>query len=199
MFWKCHYRKCFKYIRPTHAVFSLLNLDRVIMNITIPKFFSSAISSKIATNLQQWKGKGCLHDPLAWRIAVPELASLDYKWEKSGQNTPLNTPRLMDVFRFFGSVSLDLRDVPGLGHGRVFLASKNESVQKSTRKYRKLKSFAAICITEDGGGTDLHSIKTTAVRKMIGMKLAAKRSTWPDFVNQIFISYSQMLLVWSKA
>ncbi|MGQ5312084.1 hypothetical protein ACULMH_00070, partial [Xanthomonas arboricola pv. corylina] len=101
------------------------------MNITIPKFFSSAISSKIATNLQQWKGKGCLHDPLAWRIAVPELASLDYKWEKSGQNTPLNTPRLMDVFRFFGSVSLDLRDVPGLGHGRVFLASKKTNQFKN--------------------------------------------------------------------
>ncbi|MDC8640344.1 acyl-CoA dehydrogenase [Xanthomonas hortorum] len=136
------------------------------MNITIPKFFSSAISSKIATNLQQWKGKGCLHDPLAWRIAVPELASLDYKWEKSGRNTPLNTPRLMDVFRFLGSVSLDLRDVPGLGHGRVFLASKKTNQFKNQlENIASSKSFAAICITEDGGGTDLHSIKTTAVRK----------------------------------
>jgi len=71
----------------------------------------------------------------------------------------------MSIFKFFGSISLDLRDVPGLGHGRVFLASKKQNQFSSQLgEIASARSFAAICITEEDGGSDLHAIKTTAKR-----------------------------------
>ncbi|AZC90187.1 Butyryl-CoA dehydrogenase [Pseudomonas chlororaphis subsp. piscium] len=137
------------------------------MNNTIPKFFREhAVGEKIISHLDKWRTDECLHDPLAWRKAIPELASLGYKGSSSSQHAALSARSLMEAFRFFGSISLDLRDVPGLGHGRIFLASKKEkqfNVQLSN--IASAKSFAAICITEEDCGSDLHAIKTTATRK----------------------------------
>lgn len=137
------------------------------MNNTIPKFFREhAVGEKIISHLDKWRTDECLHDPLAWRKAIPELASLGYKGSSSSQHAALSARSLMEAFRFFGSISLDLRDVPGLGHVRIFLASKKEkqfNVQLSN--IASAKSFAAICITEEDCGSDLHAIKTTATRK----------------------------------
>ncbi|MFN6509580.1 acyl-CoA dehydrogenase [Xanthomonas translucens pv. translucens] len=146
------------------------------MSIHLPKFFSRDVGEKILSSLENWKDSESLHDPLVWRKTIPELASLDYKSNLPEQLGPLNTRELMEAFKFFGRISLDLRDVPGLGHGRVFLASKKQNrFRLQLEEISTGRSFAAICITEEGGGSDLHAIKTTASRTADGYELNGQK------------------------
>lgn len=135
------------------------------MGIRLPQFFCEKMGDRILSTLEELSDKEELHDPLTWRRMIPDLASLDYKDSRSGEQAVLSARALMSTFKFFGSISLDLRDVPGLGHGRVFLASKKQNQFSSQLgEIANARSFAAICITEEGGGSDLHALKTTAKR-----------------------------------
>lgn len=146
------------------------------MRIRLPKFFSGHIGTQIIFTLEVWKDKEHLHNPLAWRQSIPELASLDYRGSQPDRRNPLSVHELMDAFRFLGSISLDLRDVPGLGHGRVFLASKKQNqFSFQLGEISSARSFAAICITEESGGSDLHSLKTTAIRKSGGYEINGQK------------------------
>ncbi|MCQ4321552.1 MULTISPECIES: acyl-CoA dehydrogenase family protein [Stutzerimonas stutzeri subgroup] len=135
------------------------------MGIRLPQIFCEKMGDRILSTLEELSDKEELHDPLTWRRMIPGLASLDYKNSRPGEQAVLSARALMSIFKFFGSISLDLRDVPGLGHGRVFLASKKQNQFSSQLgEIASARSFAAICITEEDGGSDLHAIKTTAKR-----------------------------------
>ncbi|KHK52068.1 hypothetical protein PI87_19740 [Ralstonia sp. A12] len=115
------------------------------------------------------------HSPIAWRNAIPQLAAIDLPVRFGG--SPLTTMQMMSVFRTFGRLSLDLRDVPGLGHGRMLtLPADSDSFAPFVHRIANAKSFLAICVTEESAGTDLHALQTTAVRVPGGYELTGAKS-----------------------
>lgn len=99
-----------------------------------------------------------IKNPMFWRENVKELCSLDHPKSK------ISTIDLIYIFNFFGSISIDLRDAIGLGHGRLLTLIKGNKFQKEIDLISEGNSYCAICITEETGGTDLHAIKTVATR-----------------------------------
>jgi alkylation response protein AidB-like acyl-CoA dehydrogenase len=133
-------------------------------------FFSETVCDRIIHLEHELRGTPRFHDPLAWRYSVPELASLDFSLERS--RGACSAARMMEMFRVFGALSLDLRDVPGLGHGRILDSTRSKiRFLSELRQIAQGKSFIAICITEEQGGSDLHSLRTTAERHHDGYML----------------------------
>lgn len=147
------------------------------MTLVLPRMFKdSGLDVQIIDLLTTLKDSERLHDPLIWRESIPALASLGYQNINGSNIRSLSIGNLMDAYRFFGSISLDLRDVPGLGHGRIFQLPKQSSqFAAQLSNIASAKSFAAICITEEQGGSDLHAIKTTAERKAGGYELNGRK------------------------
>ena len=114
------------------------------------------------------------HDPIAWRKAIPSLAAIDLPHHLGG--TPLSVVQMMSIFRTFGRLSLDLRDVPGLGHGRMLnLPACGDRFSSTLLNVASGESFIAICITEESSGTDLRALKTTATRTLNGYELSGEK------------------------
>lgn len=114
------------------------------------------------------------HSPIAWRKAIPQLAAIDLPSQFGG--APLSAAQMMSIFRAFGRLSLDLRDVPGLGHGRILaLPCCGDRFAPMLHKIARAESFAAICVTEELGGTDLRALRTTATRVHGGYELTGEK------------------------
>ena len=123
---------------------------------------------------EDWKHSDKFHNPIAWRQAIPRLAAIDLPHHFGG--APLSAAQMMSVFREFGRLSLDLRDVPGLGHGRMLSApSYGDRFASTLLKIASAESFVAVCITEEGGGTDLRALKTTATRTSDGYQISGEK------------------------
>ncbi|AQV94978.1 acyl-CoA dehydrogenase [Cupriavidus necator] len=138
-------------------------------------FFSETVCDRIACLEHELRGTPRFHDPLAWRYSVPELAGLDFSPETG--RAACSAARMMEMFRLFGVLSLDLRDVPGLGHGRILnsIGSRTQFLTE-LRQIAHGKSFVAICITEEQGGSDLHALQTTADRHHNGYTINGTKS-----------------------
>ncbi|KFE56428.1 acyl-CoA dehydrogenase [Pseudomonas syringae] len=113
------------------------------------------------------------HKPTAWRSRVPELCALDHVGHNGGSvRTSLE---MMHIAKFFGSLSLDLRDVPGLGHARLLSLIDNSGFDDVLTRVAKAESYCAVCITEPDCGSDLRAMKTTAVRVDGGYQITGRK------------------------
>lgn len=126
------------------------------------------VTEKIYHTLKHAEKKDIL-DPMFWRDNIKELCSLDHP------SSEVSTPDLIYIFNFFGRISIDLRDAIGLGHGRLLTLIKGKKFKKEIDLISQGHSYCAICITEDTGGTDLHSIKTEATRFKSGYLLNGEK------------------------
>lgn len=138
------------------------------------RLFDVDTRARIIECFDALKGTPDFHSALKWRSAVPELCQLDFSLSHQGTHA-LGAAQMIDVFRFFGALSLDLRDVPGLGHGRLLSLVSGESFTPFLRSIASGSSFTAVCVTEASGGSDLHSIQTTAVRCQGGYRLSGRK------------------------
>lgn len=140
----------------------------------LARLFDAQTRTKIAECFYALDGTPDFHSAIAWRSAIPELCGLDSARRCRGMEV-LGAAQMVDVFRFFGSLSLDLRDVPGLGHGRLLSLVRGQAMEPFLRNVAAGASFTAVCITEASGGSDLHSLRSTAVRCPGGYTLTGRK------------------------
>jgi alkylation response protein AidB-like acyl-CoA dehydrogenase len=151
-----------------------------VQGLIVPDIFSDELVKKIFSCVERLRDTADFHAPLVWRSLVPELASLDLHHDHA-TDPSISTFQLMDVFRFFGGLSLDLRDVPGLGHGRLLNLVGRHHFEEPLGRIASGVSFAAVCITEVSGGSDLHSLRTVAKRHTEGYLLNGRK----QFVSRL--------------
>jgi alkylation response protein AidB-like acyl-CoA dehydrogenase len=111
---------------------------------------------------ERLRGQEDYHSPIAWRRLLVDsgIPALDLPERVGGQAWP--AARMADIFAFCGSISLDLRDVPGAGHARLLLCSSSRAHDNVLRGVAEGREFVAVAITEEQAGSDLHSIETRA-------------------------------------
>lgn len=146
----------------------------------LPDVFKGELAQQVLACAERLRGTTDFHAPLVWRSLIPELAALDFH-KRHATDVLSSTLQLMDVFRFFGRLSLDLRDVPGLGHGRLLSLVGHHHFDEPLNRIASGVSFAAVCITEASGGSDLHSLRTVAVRHGDGYLLNGRK----QFVSRL--------------
>lgn len=102
------------------------------------------------------------HDPLVWRsrFAAIGITTLDLPLDYGGLGC--SAREMIEFFALFGHYSLDLRDVPGIGHFGVMRYLRSGSTARAFNQCNPSDSFAAIAITEPTGGSDLKALKTVA-------------------------------------
>lgn len=141
---------------------------------TLSRLFDPDTCARIFECFETLEGKPEFHSPVLWRSMIPELCQLDF-FDPRREKTACNVSQMMEVFRFFGALSLDLRDVPGLGHGRILASVKGTAFSEHLQSIASGRSFAAICITEACGGSDLHALQTRAIRDVGGYRLSGRK------------------------
>jgi alkylation response protein AidB-like acyl-CoA dehydrogenase len=107
-------------------------------------------------------GSAEFHSPVAWRKALSGtgLPGLDVPQRVGGGGW--SARHMADAFALFGRISLDLRDVPGAGHGRILLLAASRRFDDVLRRAAAGQEFVAVAITEEHCGSDLHAIATVA-------------------------------------
>lgn len=101
-------------------------------------------------------------NPIAWRKDLAELGitRLDLPDYAGGLNC--DALEMINFFALFGRFSLDLRDVPGIGHFGAIKCLRGRSKKNLLEAVKEATSFAAVAITEESGGSDLHNLQTKA-------------------------------------
>lgn len=113
------------------------------------------------------------HSPMAWRSSVPGLCSLDYAGNADVR--PRTCVEMMSISKFFGGLSLDLRDVAGLGHARILALIKNQAFDRLLQRIAAADSYCAVCITEPECGSDLRNLTSQAIRVNEGYRLSGRK------------------------
>ena len=101
-----------------------------------------------------------LSNPIYWRQCLPEICSLDIPKRLGGKGFLYK--EMGEVFLKLGYVDLNLRDVPGGGHGLILSLAKQEKFDHVLFELSKGNKFIAIAITEENAGSDLHGMTTIA-------------------------------------
>lgn len=147
---------------------------------TLSRLFDPGTCARMSECFQALEGTSDFHSPVVWRSLIPELCQLDFS-DHCGRSPICSAEKMMEIFRFFGALSLDLRDVPGLGHGRILSVVKGHSFHEALHSIASGRSFSAVCITEACAGSDLHALQTTATRERDGYKLEGSK----QFVSRL--------------
>ena len=115
-----------------------------------------------------------INDPLVWRKKLMEygICGLDLPKRVGGKEWPLSD--MVEIFSAFGYISLDLRDVPGGGHS--LMLDKDQSFDYVLRAVNTMSEYVAIAITEEDAGSDMHAIKTQALKKDDGYVISGTKS-----------------------
>jgi alkylation response protein AidB-like acyl-CoA dehydrogenase len=113
---------------------------------------------------QKLRGTSDWNSPLAWRrlmlnVGIPGL-DLPEKFGGGG----LTAREMAEYFVFCGQIDLDLRDVPGGGHANLILHADQVNARQENilRNVVASTDFVSVAITEDGAGSDIRNIETTA-------------------------------------
>ena len=119
------------------------------------------------------EGKTDYHSPVLWRewTADAGLAALDLNPSLGGSGW--SSVRMGAVFAHCGRYSLDLRDVPGVGHGRLLFESRAHA--DTLRQVAQGKAFVAVALTEPSAGSDLHGMQTVAEPCGDGYRLTGEK------------------------
>lgn len=142
---------------------------------TLQSILGEPLTLRIKEVEQSLKESDDFHSPIVWRKTIPQLAALDLPVRFGG--APLSAMQMMVVFHAFGRMSLDLRDVPGLGHGRMLaIPLESSGLSSFVHRIACAESFPAVCVTEEAEGTDLHGLQTTAMRVPGGYEITGAKS-----------------------
>jgi alkylation response protein AidB-like acyl-CoA dehydrogenase len=118
----------------------------------------------LETLAQERKGQVNWNSPIKWREQTAEhgLLGLDLPSRFGGGGC--SHKNMAYLFELCGQFDLDLRDVPGLGHGRILIHNPkiNEYQEKILSNVTKAQDFIAIAITEENTGSDIRNIQTNA-------------------------------------
>ena len=128
----------------------------------------------IATKL---RGTPDWNSPIRWRdeAAHAGFSGLDLPEEYGGKNLKLTD--MAEIFAACGQIDLDLRDVPGGGHGRILTLAKQRSRLQNIliRNLVINQEFFAIAITEESAGSDIRAMQTRAVKVDGGYRLSGSK------------------------
>ena len=113
--------------------------------------------------------------PVAWRKKTGKsgLQALDMPEEVGGKN--LSASQMLKIFEYAGRYDLNLRDVPGGGHGRALMYSKNPEHKKIMEQIAKGRGYMAIAITEPEHGTDIRGMRSVAKKVEGGYELTGEK------------------------
>lgn len=138
---------------------------------TQEKYFAEI--DRVAKELKKSKKK--LIDPVLWRqkTAASGLPGLDLPEEVGGKNLPAS--EMLKIFEYAGRQSLNLRDVPGGGHARALLMSKNPEAKKILEQVAKGEGYVAISITEPDHGSNIRGMTSTATKVPGGYKITGDK------------------------
>jgi alkylation response protein AidB-like acyl-CoA dehydrogenase len=103
--------------------------------------------------------------PRSWRHSLAASGLLGWDCPVRYGGGAKTATEMMHVFAHFGSIDLDLRDVPGLGHAGLLTHARNLAIplRKRLADVCSGQSFFAIAITEPNAGSDLHGLATVAI------------------------------------
>jgi alkylation response protein AidB-like acyl-CoA dehydrogenase len=101
--------------------------------------------------------------PQVWRkqLASSGITRLDLPARVGGLEW--SNEKMAEIFSVCGALNLNLRDVPGGGHGKLLLHVKSRQFDTLLKRLADGNEFIGIAITEESGGSDLHSLRTKAV------------------------------------
>lgn len=111
---------------------------------------------------EEMSNSGQLHCPIAWRHHCRGLSICGLDAPKEVGGSSVSFCDMGRLFALCGYISLDLRDVPGVGHARMLLHSTNVSAKELLRSVVQADDFFAVAITEPSAGSDMSAIRTTA-------------------------------------
>jgi alkylation response protein AidB-like acyl-CoA dehydrogenase len=102
------------------------------------------------------------YSPRIWRnfLVSSGMTRLDLPIRIGGLEW--SNERVAKIFSMCGSLNLNLRDVPGGGHGKLLLHVKSRRFDDLLIRLANANEFIGIAITEESGGSDLHNLKTKA-------------------------------------
>ena len=108
--------------------------------------------------------------------AASGLLHVDNAGSDIASRMPLD--HIAQLFAYCGGLDLDLRDLPGLGHGRLLtlVTKKSPAQKKLIETIAGGDGFCAIAITEEQGGSDLHGIACKASAYKNGYRISGKKS-----------------------
>jgi len=129
----------------------------------------------LATAESQLFGTHDWCSPIAWRhiTASSGLPCLDLPTRVGGRNW--SARQMADIFACCGRISLNLRDVPGGGHSRLLLGTRQHKYDNILQNVATAKEFLAIAITEESSGSDMHDIKTFALPVSGGYQISGRK------------------------
>lgn len=116
------------------------------------------------------KNKDCA-DPYLWRKGLSEVsnARLDLSQQLGGID--FSVLEMAKIFELFGSIDLELRDVPGIGHARMLQTCNSQFSRQLLDSVARNEAFVGIAITEEGAGSDIRGMQTRAVSSGNGYRL----------------------------
>jgi alkylation response protein AidB-like acyl-CoA dehydrogenase len=108
--------------------------------------------------------RGAVDFPIAWRseLSATAIPSCDLPSSYGGADLPIE--EVLRVFYDVCSIDLNLRDVPGGGHGRILLNSSDCSSGKYNGVISDLcqsRAYVAIAITEASAGSAITHLEST--------------------------------------
>lgn len=116
--------------------------------------------------------------PHYWKNRLKDIgiSGLDSPADYGGSG--LSLAKMVDIFAHCGQINLDLRDLPGAGHGRILLyPSKviSRNIKEILRKVILSDAFVAVAITEDMIGSDIRNMTTRAYRQDNGYLITGEK------------------------
>ena len=99
---------------------------------------------------------------MAWRSSLQEIHVGGWDLPKRIGGQGVSCANMMKVFENVGSISIDLRDVPGAGHARLISLLRRRMFDDFLKDVIAGSAYCAVAITEEAAGSDLLSIETIA-------------------------------------
>lgn len=136
---------------------------------------SNAVIDSINLVKSELCGSQECNSPLEWRrrTASSGLPGLDLPHRVGGKQW--SARQMAYIFALLGRIDLDLRDVPGGGHSRILLASKQRKYDWILSNVSKAQEFFAVTITEPNAGSDINNIQTIATPVSEGYQITGRK------------------------
>lgn len=108
------------------------------------------------------------------RAAEHGLLALDLPARLGGDG--LRLPQLLGAFVAAGQHDANIRDYIGLGHARLLTLVETRRYDSFLKAVASGEKYAAVAITERTGGSDLKSLRVSAVPEAHGYRLSGQKS-----------------------
>ncbi|MBS0350718.1 MAG: acyl-CoA/acyl-ACP dehydrogenase [Proteobacteria bacterium] len=138
--------------------------NSIVLSSIINKIITDRnIYQALLTTKNQLDQENEYSGPVRWRklMVSSGITRLDLPTRVGGLNW--SNEKMAEVFAMCGIIDLNLRDVPGGGHGKLLLHIRSRKFDEILTRLSNSDEFIGIAITEEKGGSDLHGLSTRAI------------------------------------